>query len=210
MKSITKILNQIVLRCYDIIETVASAVVIAIILIVTAGIISRYVFNSALVWVEEVCCLLLIWLCYLAASLTTVEKQHVVADFLSAKLPPKFVKAESYVIRALEAIFLFFTAYAAIKLIPTLTHTSAALGIPRMWYYLPVVIFSIYMGIAILVDLLNEVIPGYDYFAQRQKRREAEEERLQQEENEAMLKREAALMDAIAAQQNSNEGGACQ
>lgn len=206
MKPITKFLNKLVLYCYDVIEAIAAATVVVIILIVTAGIVSRYVFNNALIWSEEICCLLLIWLCYLSASLTTVEKQHVVADFLSSKLPPKFVKVESYVIRLLEVIFLFFTSYAAIELIPSLTYTSAALSIPRMWYYLPVVIFSIYMGIAIVVDLINEFVPGFDYFAQRQKKRDAEEARLQQEENEAMLKREAALMDAIAAEQTKKGG----
>ena len=74
----------------------------------------------------------------------------------------KFAAVESYIIRLLEVIFLFTTAYAAIKLIPSLTHTSAALQIPRKWYYMPVIVFSIYMGLAIVVDLLNELCPGYD------------------------------------------------
>lgn len=207
MKNILKGLNKFILHSYDVIEAVGAATVVTIILIVSSGILSRYVFNQALVWVEEVCCLLLIWLCYLAASLTTVEKQHVVADFLSSKLPVKFAAVESYIIRLLEVIFLFTTAYAAIKLIPSLTHTSAALQIPRKWYYMPVIVFSIYMGLAIVVDLLNELCPGYDYFAQRQKLRDAEEARLQDEENQAMIERENALMDAIAAE-NENGGAA--
>lgn len=63
------------------------------------------------------------------------------------------------------------------------------------------------MGLAIVVDLLNELCPGYDYLAQRQKLRDAEEARLQDEENQAMLERENALMDAIAAE-NENGGAA--
>lgn len=56
---------------------------VAIIMIVSVGIVSRYIFSHAISWIEEICCLLLVWLCYLSASLTTVTKEHVVADFLS-------------------------------------------------------------------------------------------------------------------------------
>lgn len=62
MKNILKGLNKFILHSYDVIEAVGAATVVTIILIVSSGILSRYVFNHALVWVEEVCCLLLIWL----------------------------------------------------------------------------------------------------------------------------------------------------
>lgn len=60
MKNILKGLNKFILHSYDVIEAVGAATVVTIILIVSSGILSRYVFNQALVWVEEVCCLLLI------------------------------------------------------------------------------------------------------------------------------------------------------
>ena len=93
MKGLVKALNRFVIVSYDVIKTVAGAVMASTILIVTVGIISRYFFHHALSWVEEICCLLLIWLCYLSASLTTVTKEHVVADFLSSSLPAGMQKA---------------------------------------------------------------------------------------------------------------------
>ena len=86
MKSLTKALNRFILVSYDVIKNIAGAVMVAIIMIVSVGIVSRYIFSHAISWIEEICCLLLVWLCYLSASLTTVTKEHVVADFLSGSL----------------------------------------------------------------------------------------------------------------------------
>ena len=189
MKGLTKFLNRFIIISYDIIKNLAGVVIAATILIVTAGIISRYAFDNALSWVEEVCCLLLIWLCYLSASLTTVAKEHVVADFLSSSLPENISRVLRTVIRVCEVIFFGVVAYSVSVLIPKLTNVSAALSIPRFWYYLPVLTFGSYMALAIIVDMINDFVPGYDYFGQRKARedeRRAEEER---RENEAMLKR---------------------
>jgi len=195
MKTVTKVLNKFILISYDVIEAMGAGVVILVIFIVTAGVVSRYLLNRPLTWVEELCCLLLIWLCYLSASVTTVLKEHVVADFISSLFPRKVTKVESYLIRALEVVFLIFTAYAATKLLPSLTMKSAVLQIPRAYYYLPVIAFSAYMGLAICVDLLNEAIPGYNYFQQRQDERAALEAAKLEQENADMLKREAAFME---------------
>lgn len=189
MKGLTNFLNRFIIISYDVIKNLAGAVMVATILIVTAGIVSRYLLDNALSWVEEVCCLLLIWLCYLSASLTTVAKEHVVADFLSSSLPEKVSRVLRTVIRVCEVIFFGVVAYSVSVLIPRLTNVSAALSIPRFWYYLPVLAFSSYMALAIIVDMINDFVPGYDYFGQRKAREDEQRAEEERQENEAMLKR---------------------
>ena len=205
MKAIMKLLNKLVLWLYDIIEVVGTIIVISVILLVTLGIVMRYALNSPLTWVEEVCSILLIYICYTAASLTTVEKGHIVADFFSSLLPEKVAKVESYIIRIMEAFFLFFTVKSTFMLIPHLTEHSAVLQIPRTVYYFPVGAFSAFMGFAIVVDLLNELFPGYDYFAQRQKLRDAAAAEEQEQENQEMLEREEAFMADSGIAKGGNE-----
>lgn len=194
MKSMVKGLNQFIVVSYDIIKNIAGIVMSATIMIVTIGIISRYFFSHALSWVEEICCLLLIWLCYLSASLTTVTKEHVVADFLSTYLPENLKKILRTVIRISEIIFFTAVSYSVIILMPSLTNVSAALSIPRIWYYMPVLIFGIYMVIAIGVDILNDFVPGYAFFDQRKQLLEQEKLEEERRENEAMLQRVDAFM----------------
>lgn len=201
MKTIMKALNRLIMFLYDLIEIIGTIVIILVILFVTAGIVCRYFLDTPLTWVEELCCVLLIYICYLAASLTTVEKGHIVADFLSSMLPKKVQKIESYVIRILEIIFLFFLCYATIKLIPSLTQTSAVLRLPRAVYYYPVAIFSGYMGLAIVVDLLNDLFPGYNCFAERQAERDRLAAEQQERENLEMIERENQLISDAGIEQ---------
>ena len=46
MKSLTKALNRFILVSYDVIKNIAGAVMVAIIMIVSVGIVSRYIFLS--------------------------------------------------------------------------------------------------------------------------------------------------------------------
>lgn len=195
-----KAINKFVLHSYDIIKTIAGALMIVIIIIVTLGITSRYFLGNALPWTEELCCLFLVWLCYLSASLTTVKKEHVVADFFVGLLPQKGKRILSIIIRLSEIFFFIVIAYSVIKLLPHLTNLSAALKMPRYVYYLPVLIFSAYMAFVVLVDVLNEFIPGYDYFWQRQRKLDEEADKAQEAENDAMLKRADEFLD-------NSEGG---
>ena len=155
MKSLTKALNRFILVSYDVIKNIAGAVMVAIIMIVSVGIVSRYIFSHAISWIEEICCLLLVWLCYLSASLTTVTKEHVVADFLSGSLPANMQKVLRSMIRIGEIIFFGVVTYSVIRLLPKLTNVSAALKLPRYWYYLPVLMFGAYMALAIVVDTVS-------------------------------------------------------
>ena len=177
MKIIMKVLNKLILWTYDILENVSAVLIIGEMLAVTVGIIFRYFLNNSLSWVEELCVLSLIYLAYMTAGLATVSKTHIVADFISSKIKGKPKTALSWVMRVLEIAFLVLIYHGIIKLLPNMTATSTALDIPRVWYYFPIGVMSIYMAFAIVVDMLNEIFPGYNYW----KIREDERERLSAE-----------------------------
>ena len=72
--------------------------------------------------------------------------------------------------------------------------------IPRQWYYVPVVVMCIYMAFAVVVDLLNELFPGYNYWRQRQD----ELDKLAEAEEAALMKESMESVDAFMEEQ---EGG---
>ena len=181
MKKILKALNLFQMYSYDVIETIAAVVLGVTMIVTTVGIISRYVFNSSPSWTEEVCCIMLVWLAYLTAGLATVSKSHVVADFLSQKLKGVGKKIQAWIVRVLELVFLVTITHAMLKLFPTIRIITPALEISRKIYYIPMIGMSFYMIFAILLDFWNELVPGYNCWAERQEKREienaAEEER---------------------------------
>ena len=123
-----------------------------------------------------------------------MTKEHVVADFLSGSLPANMQEVLRSMIRIGEIIFFGVVTYSVIRLLPKLTNVSAALKLPRYWYYLPVLMFGAYMALAIVVDMVNDFVPGYDYFGQRKEEKEKARMEQERKENLEMLKRVDAFM----------------
>ena len=190
------LLNKFVFWCNKIIGVIGCLVLSAIMLLITAGIISRYFFNSPFSWTEEVTTFLMVYLCYISAALTTVAKKHIGADFFIGKAPEKFQKAVSYFSRGLMLLFFLVVCISVAKLIPQLTWTSAVLEIPRKYYYLPVFSMCAFMFAAVSVDILNDIFPGYDIISQENARIQEEERQKEQEEAEVIQKNMDAFMES--------------
>lgn len=172
MKTIVKRLNQAVFWINFALRKLGAAVLAVMFLSITAGIVSRYIFDSALSWTEELVCFLMVYLCYISAAITTAEKKHIVADFLVAKAPEAFKRAISILSRILMVVFFVCVTISITQLLPTLVWKSGVLLIHRRFYYYPILISCIIMTFDVLVDILNDFVPGYDLISQ-QKEREA-------------------------------------
>ena len=161
------------------------AIVLTIIFLsITVGILSRYLFNKPMSWTEELVCFLMVYLCYISAAITTAEKKHLVADFLIAKAPPLFRKIISVISRLLMILFFAVVCISIVRLLPTLVWRSGVLLIHRRFYYYPVLVSCIIMTFDVVVDILNDIFPGYDLI--QKKKEEAALLAKQQEEAEAL------------------------
>ncbi|ADK83249.1 TRAP transporter small permease [Sediminispirochaeta smaragdinae] len=139
------------------IQMIAGVLVLGtIILVMTAGIISRYVFNSPFDWTEELCTFLFIWLSFLGAGVASAKRRHVSVDFITGKLSPKhrdIVKMCTVILIIFLMILIFL---GSIILLPQMdTHASVALDIPRVYFYLPILIVSFYMTVVYVVELIE-------------------------------------------------------
>ena len=181
-----KLLNKILYWGYKLIQIIGGIVLSAIMLVITAGIISRYAFNKPLTWTEELTTFLMVYLCYLSAALTTVQKKHIVADFFINKAPKGFQKAVSLFSRMLMIVFFTVVCISISKLLPQLTWRSGVLEIHRKYYYYPVFAMSIYMVYAVIVDILNDFFPGYDIMAKVNKKHAEDEKELEQKDAAAI------------------------
>lgn len=129
-----------------------------IIITVTLGIISRYVFGAPFPWTEELGLFLFVWVSFLGANVTAARKNHVVVDLLARKFSGRKVIFLKIIIDILVITFLIILGIGAIKLQPqTAGHTSVTLGIPKNLYYLPALITSFYMLLVFGCDLLEQL-----------------------------------------------------
>lgn len=179
-----KILNAIVYWVNWAMRKIGAIVLTIIFLSITVGILSRYLFNKPMSWTEELVCFLMVYLCYISAAITTAEKKHLVADFLIAKAPPLFRKIISVISRLLMILFFAVVCISIVRLLPTLVWRSGVLLIHRRFYYYPVLVSCIIMTFDVVVDILNDIFPGYDLI--QKKKEEAALLAKQQEEAEAL------------------------
>ena len=128
-------------------------------LITIAQVVTRYGFNHPLTWPEELCTLLLVWMTFVGASLLLKKEQHIEIDFFTKLLPLPAQKVIALFNIVLMFGFLVVAAWGAWKLqFFQSRHYSVALGIPKNFFSLPVLIFSVSMCIYLLLAFTRRVI----------------------------------------------------
>lgn len=201
-----KILNLIVYYGNKILKFIGVIILLAIFMSITAGIISRYIFNAPLSWTEEISCLMMVYLCYVSAALTTIEKKHIVADFFIAKAPEGFKRFVSILSRILMIVFFVVVVCSTLQLLPTLVWRSAVLDIPRKYYYLPVWTMSIFMAYTVAVDILNDIFHIENIMDEENARAAKEEQRKEREETEKIQQDMDSFMREAGYQVNNQKG----
>jgi TRAP-type C4-dicarboxylate transport system permease small subunit len=128
-------------------------------LITIAQVVTRYGFNHPLTWPEELCTLLLVWMTFFGSSLLLKKEQHIEIDFFTKLLPQRAQQVLGLVNCVLMFGFLVVVAWGAYKLqFFQSRHYTVALGIPKNYFSLPVLISSVAMCLYILLAFLRRVI----------------------------------------------------
>jgi TRAP-type C4-dicarboxylate transport system permease small subunit len=129
-----------------------------IVLTLTAGIISRYCFNNPFDWTEELSTFLFIWVSFLGAGVASVKRRHVTVDFFTSKFPKENLKKVRVVTNSIIILLMAVVAVGSVILLPQMTsHSSVALNISKVWFYLPICLVSFYMILVYLADVLEDI-----------------------------------------------------
>jgi len=197
LKTLVKGLNKLLLYGYYIFRNIGAACLFGIFFAITAGIISRYIFNSPFTWTEELTCFMMVHICFLSACITSATDNHIVADFLVTKFPANVQKIIKQFGRICQIFFCVVLFISAIKILPKLTWTSPALHIPRQWYYVSAIFASVYMVISVITLILNDFYPGYNYLEQRRAQKAAAVAKEEEAEAEEMMEDMDSFMDSV-------------
>ncbi|SFJ67748.1 TRAP transporter small permease [Celeribacter neptunius] len=142
--------------------------------IMIAQVFARYVVGDSLIWAEELCRYLLIWLTFLVLGLAYSRGEFVALDFVPTLLSPRW----KWVLSAVMAVpILFFLGlmawngydYAARfdrQTIPALDFiweslTGAPLGLSIRWVYVSVTVGLSLMALHVIADLIVRFRPEF-------------------------------------------------
>lgn len=90
---------------------VATLCFIALTVMLTGQVISRYVFHKAITWMEEAATILFVWMIYLGVSAAVTRRKHLRIDFVLDLVPFKIKRA---MLIASNIIFAAFNIYISV------------------------------------------------------------------------------------------------
>jgi TRAP-type transport system small permease protein len=111
---------------YMITEVATNLFMMILFVIVNLGVFSRYLFNAPFIWTEELALFVLVWLVFLAGSLTIRRWENVRVTFFIEKLPPNVGAGVEFVSKLVVLAFLAFVLVLSAKIIPQVGPTEMA------------------------------------------------------------------------------------
>lgn len=140
-----------------------------IVVVMVVQVIARYVFNSSLIWAEELCRYVLIWQTFLFIGYGYHQGELVVLDLFSAKTSPRLYLAIRLLTAIPITIFLYFIINAGIshalrysaQIIPAfdfiwMSLTGDELKVPIFWIYVAVPVGCAILLVHFLARLVRD------------------------------------------------------
>ncbi len=123
------------MKKYTILEWLLCVLMVALVVVVFAQVLLRYLTYQPLAWTEEAARFVFVWLCLLGAAAATRRGGHFAVDYVPRKLPPGYRHGVIALIHLSETAFYAIITYAGysivqvaqIQVAPTL---RISMGIP--------------------------------------------------------------------------------
>jgi TRAP-type transport system small permease protein len=118
-------------------EIICAALLAILVAVVSAAVVSRYVFNAALPWPEELSRFALVALTFFGAALATKREGHIVVDFVGLFLPARARLWMAFAIQLVLSAFLVLFATLGVQMVQKMwVAVSPALAIHMGYVYL--------------------------------------------------------------------------
>lgn len=135
-------------------EVIGGLTLLAITLVLFAGVVWRYFFVDPLTWSDEIARALFVWLAFIGAAVGVKRRLHSTVSLFSARLPARWQKVTTLFglfIIGVMAVVLLYTGTA--ETVMNFRQVMPITGLSRGWLYLAVPV----SGFLILVYLVPQI-----------------------------------------------------
>lgn len=144
MKTLTATMDWL----YWITQVMTNLCMVLLFVVVNLGVFSRYVFLAPFVWTEELALFLLVWMVFLAGSLSIRRWENVRVTYFIEKMPRKAMITIECASKLLVLGFLAFILVLAARIIPEVGPTEVA---PALNVSMLVPQMGLVVGLALMV-----------------------------------------------------------
>lgn len=134
------------------------ALLTAMVAVVFANVVMRYVFGTSVIWSEEVARHLMIWLTFAGSGLALRSGAQIGVDSLQDALPPAAARAlRGFLAITMLLLFVALAWYGVDYALRTRFQTSAALGISMIYVYIGMPVGCVLLAVHLLFILRGYV-----------------------------------------------------
>jgi TRAP-type transport system small permease protein len=149
MPTLRKVLDTFLVWAVCILTTV-------LLIVMSAQVIWRYVFNDPIYWSEELARYLFVWLTFLAAAMAFRDHKHMAVDLIQPFLSPAARRWQAAIITGILAVFFVLVLVIAPEILQiTMDQPSASLSIPIALLYLSFPASIAIMLLYLVMDLVQ-------------------------------------------------------
>lgn len=132
--------------------------------LVFANVVSRYVFNVSIIWVEELTQYQMIWITYLGAGLALREGRHVAVEVLQDLLPARLRRYVRWFVALAMLAFLVTLAVLGFRIAEfTWNQETPVMNIPTGVPYLGVPIGAVVMALHLVLFMRDYVDKRFEH-----------------------------------------------
>jgi TRAP-type transport system small permease protein len=138
--------------------SVAKILVVAILTVLAAQVVFRFVLNRSLIWSEEVAAWCMVWVVYLGAAALTRRSEHVSIPFFLTLLPDRWRRVGALCGSFATFLGILFVTWFGIQIVLGTFHiVSQSTGINSRWVKLCIPVSGALMSLFALRRLVEEL-----------------------------------------------------
>ena len=142
-------------------QALVIGMLLTIVVVLSAQIIARYIFELPLVWSEELVLVLLVWITFLGSALVLEKKGHINIDFALRLFPERLQRAIELCTAALMVVFCGILVFGGwIMVTSTLDSNMPGLKISVAWLYGGTLLGGVLMFLTAIEQFIQHVRPA--------------------------------------------------
>ncbi|MCG6657960.1 TRAP transporter small permease [Halomonas campisalis] len=127
-------------------EQLIAAILVALIVSVSANVIGRSLLNRSLPWADELARMLFIWLVFIGAAAAFARYEHIAVDYLVRRLKPRAAYGLYLIQHLIIAGLMGVMLYGGYLVLSRSTGRTAILGVPWNLINIALVLCAAFIG----------------------------------------------------------------
>lgn len=136
---------------------VCAAFIAAMVIIVFANTMLRYLFNSGIIMGEELVRFFFVWAAYLGVISVYYEKKHIAVTTLTDRLSPGAAAALAFVMNFVTLFVLAILFQGSVMYFNETTNMGQATGLPYKVMVVPVIIAAVCCFCLVVADMIGQI-----------------------------------------------------